>query len=179
MNRNIAAKNKPSYKVYGFWSIIVLLTLVFVAFVIVKFVSSRSDLDLDDLSNLTGQQVLEREGTYYVFIYSKVGITEDKTELERTEELRKTIENYLNRADKNKELPKLYGMIVENGYGDNDLTLFTGEEGTQLEGKTNFRDFRINKADVPMLIKVSNKRVSAQYLKEIDIKRVLEPEPNQ
>src|SRR5690554_6880081 len=141
MNRNLATRNKPSYKVYGFWSIIVLLTLVFISFVIVKFVQSRSDLDMDDLSNLSYREVLSVEAKpYYVFIYSKFGVTEDESDLERIEELRPTIENYLNRVKNDKELPKLYGMIVENNYGVNDAILISGVDPSNLLNKVNVED---------------------------------------
>src|SRR5690606_31086602 len=103
----------------------------------------------------------------------------DESDLERIEELRPTIENYLNRVKNDKELPKLYGMIVENNYGVNDAILISGVDPSNLLNKVNVEDFRINRSDVPMLIKVSGKTVTEVLLKEIDIKEALDPKPNQ
>ena len=52
MNRNLSTKNKLSYKVLGFWSIIALLTLIFIGFVIVKFIETRNIQTMDDLINV-------------------------------------------------------------------------------------------------------------------------------
>src|SRR5690606_21549407 len=107
MNRNLSTKNKLSYKVLGFWSIIALLTLIFIGFVIVKFIETRNIQTMDDLINLREQQIFEQKGTYYVYVYSKVGVTEDKNELEEAAELEETIINYLTYAKKNNEASKL------------------------------------------------------------------------
>lgn len=180
MNRNLATRNKPSYKVYGFWGIIALLTLVFIGFVIVKFVESRNIQTMNDISNLSEQQIFEQQGTYYVYIYSKVGITDSKSELDRADELEETIISYLTYAKRNKEASKLYGMIVDSGsdtYG-NYGSLVTGSQTTQVVNVTSFRNLKINREDVPMLIKISDGRITNQYLKETEIREELQKASN-
>jgi len=167
MNRNISAKNKPSYKVYGFWSIIVLLTLVFVGFVVWQFIRSTSRLTIaEDMTNMKYEYILDQKGTYYVLVYSYKDINGENNEL-YTEELKETIEIYLNHAKENKEAPKLYGMNLDDIA--NRGSLKTGTSSTSNTGVTSYKNVKINEKDVPTIIKVTDGKVVKDYVLEIDI----------
>ncbi len=176
MNRNIGTKAGLSYKVIGFWAAIALLTLIFIGLVIFKFVETRKIQTMNDIINLREDQIFEQGGTYYVYIYSKVGVTEGKEELERAQELEEAIITYLTYAKRNKESSKLYGMIVDSGsdtYG-NYGALVRGSYITQTKNVTSFSDFKINETDIPMLIKVQGGKIVEQFLKETDIRKELQ-----
>ena len=180
MNRNLTTRNKLSYKVLGFWSVIALLTLVFIGFVIVKYVENRNIQTMNDISNLSEEAIFQQEGTYYVYVYSKVGIPQGENELERAEELEETIVSYLTYAKRNKDATKLYGMIVDSGsdtYGNYGSLVF-GAQTTQTVNVTSFMNLKINSKDVPMLMKISGGRITNQYLKESDIREELQKASN-
>lgn len=177
MNRNLVQKKKPSYKVVVFWSIIALLTLVFVGFVIFKFVETNSKVTIDDITNLRQQQIFEQEGTYYVYVYSKLGVTEEKYELEKAKELEQLITNYLNYAKKNKNANKLFGMIVDSGsgtYGNNSVLIEGDSLNTSTVNVSTFSNLRIHKKDLPILLKIKDGKVTTQYLKETEIRNELQ-----
>lgn len=178
MNRNLQTKNKPSYKVYSFWVIIAMLTIVFIGIVVVKFVEARNIQSMNDISNLSGEQIFQQEGTYYVYIYSKVGVTDEKYELERAEELEEAIVKYLTYAKRNKEAAKLYGMIVDSGSGG------LGNYGRLVNGNSNiinvsvFSDLKISRSEVPLLIKITNGRITANYKTNSNIQEELQKASN-
>lgn len=174
MNKVITKKNKPSYKVILFWSIISLLTLIFIAFVVVKFIDNQREVNkLDELNNLTGQQIFDKEGTYYVFVYSKVGVTESKLELDKLEDLEEAILNYLTYVKRNSDKNKMYGMIVD-GYENYSCLVEGSSLDTSVVGKTNFADLRIHKADLPILLKIQNGKVISAFLTESDIRKEIQ-----
>lgn len=181
MNRNLTTRNKLSYKVLGFWSVIALLTLVFIGFVVVKYVENKNVQTMNDISNLKGEEVFQQEGTYYVYIYSKVGIVVNDiprgdNELERAAELEETIVSYLTYAKRNKDATKLYGMIVD--VYENSGSLVVGEQTTQTVNVTSYGGLKINTKDVPMLIKITGGRITNQFLKESDIREELQKASN-
>ncbi|HHW99828.1 MAG TPA: hypothetical protein GX740_00795 [Acholeplasmataceae bacterium] len=170
------AKNKLSYKVIGFWSVIALLTLLFIGFVIAKFIETRNIQTMEDMSNLREQQIFEQQGTYYVYVYSKFGIEGHEQILDKAAELEETIVNYLTYAKRNKEASKLYGMIVDSGsdnYGNYGALVF-GTQSTNVRNVTSFSNFKVHVDDLPMLVKISNGRVTDQYLTESAIKEELQ-----
>lgn len=177
MNRNQLMKNNISYKTYIFWSIMGLLTLLFIGFSTIKIVEKYSKQTMDDMVNLYEEQVLNQVGTYYVYVYSKVGITDSKYELEKAKELEETITNYLTYAKRNKNATKIYGMIVDDGsknYGNYQVLVDGTSFTTMIEQVTSFSKIRIHKEDVPMLFKVTNGKIAKQYLKESEIREELQ-----
>lgn len=172
MNRSQTTSKKLNYKVLGFWGIIGLLTLIFVGFITIKFIQTKSQPTMNDMHNLSGQQIFNQDGTYYVFVYSKVGITEDKAELEKLEELEDAILNYLKFSKNNKTAPKLFGMIVDSGAGTygNYSVLIEGSSSTTVINKFSFDSLRINKKDVPMLMRIRGGVVDGYYILENDIR---------
>lgn len=175
MNRNIANKNKVSSGSVIFWSVMGILVLIFIGFVILKFVNSKGEKTLKDLVNIKEQQVFEQKGTYYVYVYSIQGVTDEKTELDVASELEETITNYLNFEKTNKDAPKLFGMLVDSSKGsyENYRTLIKGNSKTDIVGISNFNDLKINVKNVPMLFKVENGKIVAQYLTVSDIEAIL------
>ena len=163
MNRAIINKNKPSYKVIMFWSIIGLLTLIFIGFIIYRFIDSRK-VSLEDY-NLIGSELLEQEGTYYIYVYSRFGVADDvEAERDKTDELLVLINTYLNYTEKHSNANKLYGMVVDSGaYGNSDR-LVKGDTQTSVIGKSKFDDLLIHKNDVPLLMKVVNGTVQSAFI---------------
>jgi len=174
MNRNISAKNKPSYKVYGFWSIIVLLTVIFVGFVVWQFIKSTNRLTIaEDITNIKYEYILDQKGTYYVLVYSYKDITGEDNEL-YTEELKETIEIYLNHAKGNNEIPKLFGMNLDDIA--NRGSLKTGTSSTSNTGYTSYKSIKFNETDVPTIMKITDGKVIKDYVLEIDILEELKVE---
>jgi hypothetical protein len=110
--------------------------------------------------------VLDQKGTYYVLVYSYKDITGESNEL-YTEELKETIEIYLNYAKENKDAPKLYGLNIDDIA--NRGALKTGSSSTYNNDVTSYKNVKINEVDVPMIFKVTDGRVIKDYLLEIDI----------
>jgi len=176
MNRAITRKNKVSYKVIIFWSIIGFLTLFFVGYVIYRFVEQLNVQTFEDINNLTGDQIFEQSGTYYVFVYSKKGIEGHDDILTKKAELEQTIENYLTYAKRNEGAYKLYGMNVDIGndnYGNYGALVF-GTQTTNVRNVTNFKQFKVHVDDLPLLVKISGGRVVEQYITVNEIKAELE-----
>lgn len=176
MNRGIVARKKLNYKVISFWSVIGLLSLLFIGFIIVKFVESINIQTMDDMTNLREQQIFEQSGTYYVYVYSKFGIEGHEQILEKKDELTPTIENYLTYAKRNKQAPRIFGMIVDSGsdnYGNYGALLF-GTQTTNVRNVTSFKNFKVHVDDLPMLVKISGGRVTEQYITVNDIKAELD-----
>ncbi|HEY8396188.1 MAG TPA: hypothetical protein VIK96_05360 [Bacilli bacterium] len=177
MNRAISKKTKPSHRVIIFWSIIGLLTLTFIALVIVRFINSREATISDSLINLKEEQVLNQEGTYYVYVYSRVGVTEDKLELEKAKDLETLINNYITYVKKHSNANKIYGMVVDSGtgtYGNYSRLVFGSSASTDVQGASKFEDLWINAEDLPILLKIENKKVTEAFLTESDIREELE-----
>jgi hypothetical protein len=174
MNRTIISKKKPSYKVLMFWSIIGLLTLIFIGFVIFRFIDSRK-VSIEDY-NLIGADILEQEGTYYVYVYSRFGVANDKeAETSKKNELQELIEKYLKYTEKNSNASKIYGMVVDSGIYGNAERLIDGDSlTTTLEGKSQFRDLLIHVDDVPLLMKIQNGTVKRAFITQNDISKELQ-----
>jgi len=177
MNRKVVKKNNLSYKVVIFWTIFALLSISFVGLVVNKFFESRPETSLESVRNLTENQIFEQEGTYYVYVYSIVGVTEDKYELDKAEDLEETILTYLTYVKRNPETNKMYGMIVDSGAGTygNYSSLIDGEGlTTDVVGKSSFSGLKIHKNDLPILLKFENGKVKSAYLTESDIRKELQ-----
>jgi hypothetical protein len=177
MNKNIINKKKPSYIVIIFWSIIALLSLTFIGLLVSKIIDSSKVDSLDKMTNLQEEMVFNQEGTYYVYVYSKVGITENKVELERAEALEETILLYLTYTKRNSEKNKIYGMIVDDVSGNN------GNHGRLISSSTNdkktvgvdsFNNLLIFEEDVPCLFRIKDGKIEAEFLTENDINKELQ-----
>lgn len=177
MNRTISKKQKLSYRAFIFWSLIALLTLTFIVLVIVRFVGSREKTLSDNLINLRGEEVLSQEGTYYVYVYSRVGVTENKLELEKAADLEKLIDNYITYVKKHSNATKIYGMVIESSgtgnYGNYTRLVF-GDATTDVVGATRFEDLWIHAEDLPIVMKIENKRVTKAFLAENEIREELD-----
>jgi len=179
MNRPLATKkSQTSLKMIMFWSTIALLTLAFMVFVVVKFVEANQEVhQMDDLTNLTADQIFDREGTYYIYAYSKVGVTEGLAELDKAEDLEETILTYLTYVRRNSDANKMFGMIVESY--ENASCLIDGDGVyTSVLNKTTFSGLRIHKEDLPILMRIESGKVAAAFLTESDIREELQTAMN-
>jgi hypothetical protein len=179
MNRPLATKkSQTSLKMIMFWSTIALLTLAFMVFVVVKFVEANQEVhQMDDLTNLTADQIFDREGTYYIYAYSKVGVTEGLAELDKAEDLEETILTYLTYVRRNSDANKMFGMIVESY--ENASCLIDGDlVNTSVLNKTTFSGLKIHKEDLPILMRIESGKVAAAFLTESDIREELQTAMN-
>jgi hypothetical protein len=67
-------------------------------------------------------------------------------------------------------------MIVDSGsdnYGNYGALVF-GTQSTNVRNVTSFSNFKVHVDDLPMLVKISNGRVTDQYLTESAIKEELQ-----
>lgn len=178
MNKVVSKKFQPSYKTIVFWSLVALLTLSFIVFVIVRFVESNNRVDaIDDLTNLSSQQIFEKTGTYYVYAYSRVGVTTEKLELEKAEDLEETILTYLTFAKRNSSANRMFGMNVDS-YENNSCLIDGDLVYTSVINKTSFTGLRIHKDDLPILMKIEDGKVIGAYLTESDIREELQTAMN-
>lgn len=180
MNRKLSTKQQLSHKVIIFWSMIGLLTLVFIITILTIFFRNSSPSSIDDLTNLREDHIFRQEGTYYVYVYSKIGITEEKAELDKASDLEELITNYMTYAKRNSQANRLYGMIVDSTAGNygNHSCLFEGTAATTVLNKTQFDTLQINKADIPILLLIKDGRVTGAYLTEREIRQELELQMN-
>lgn|GEM_PF-638705 len=178
MNRPLATKKSQiSLKMIMFWSTIALLTLAFLVFVVVKFVEANQEVhQMDDLTNLTADQIFDRQGIYYIYAYSKVGVTEGLAELDKAADLEETILTYLTFVKRNSDANKMYGMIVESY--ENASCLIEGDVNTSVLNKTTFSGLRIHKDDLPILMRIESGKVAAAFLTESDIREELQTAMN-
>ncbi|HNZ50446.1 MAG TPA: hypothetical protein PLW60_02945 [Bacilli bacterium] len=178
MNKVVTKKFQANYKTIVFWSLVALLTLAFIVFVVVKFVeSSKRANSLDELTNLSSQQIFEKQGTYYVYAYSRVGVTVDKLELEKSDALEETIITYLTFAKRHASANRMYGMNVDS-YENNSCLIDGAGVYTNVMNKTSFAGLRIHKGDVPILMKITDGKVAGAYLTESDIREELQTAMN-
>ncbi|MDD4000353.1 MAG: hypothetical protein PHX62_05620 [Bacilli bacterium] len=177
MNRTISNKNKPSHKVIIFWSLIALLTLSFIGLVIYRFISTREANISDNLINLSEEQVLGKEGTYYIYVYSRVGVTEGKLELEKADELEISINKYITYVKNHSNVNKIYGMVVDSGtgtYGNNSRLVDGDSAKTVVENVDKFENLWLHVDDIPILMKIENGKVTKAYLTANAIKEELD-----
>ena len=172
----MSRKQKLSFRGLVFWSIIALLTLIFIVLVIVRFFSSRETTFSDILINLKEEQVLNQEGSYYVYVYSRVGVTEHKLELEKAEDLELLINNYITYVKKHSNAKRIYGMVVDStgaggSFGNRGRLVFNRD--TEVVGASKFDDLWINAEDLPILFVVEGKKVTRAFLTENEIREEL------
>jgi hypothetical protein len=178
MNKVVTKKYQPSFKVVIFWSLVGLLTLAFMVFVIVKFVESSNRVSaMDDLSNLSSQQIFEKPGSYYVYAYSRVGVTEGKLELDKAEDLEETLLTYMTFVKRNSSAKKIFGMNVDS-YENNSCLIDGDSVYTSVINKTAFSGLRIHRGDVPILMRMEDGKVSAAFLTESEIREELQTAMN-
>ncbi|MCK9537078.1 MAG: hypothetical protein M0R05_05825 [Bacilli bacterium] len=172
MNKKLSSKKQLSHKVMIFWSMIGLLTLIFIVTVIVMFVKARSSRSIDDLINLHENEIFEQKESYYIYVYSKVGITDEKAELDKAADLEELIITYMTYAKRNSQAKRIYGMNVDSYR--NRSVLITGSQLTEVLYKTKFINLRINTDDVPILMKIEGGKVVKDYLTEKAIREELD-----
>lgn len=172
----MSRKQKLSFRGLVFWSIIALLTLIFIVLVIVRFFSSRETTFSDNLINLKEEQVLNQEGSYYVYVYSRVGVTEHKLELEKAEDLELLINNYITYVKKHSNAKRIYGMVVDStgaGGSSGNRGRLVFNRDTEVVGASKFDDLWINAEDLPILFVVEGKKVTRAFLTENEIREEL------
>lgn len=174
MNKTV--NNNANYKITIFWAIIGLLSLIFIGIVVFRFIGSQTVNSMDDLTNLRDQQIFQQEGTYYVYVYSKVGVTEGKYELEKAKNLEETILTYLTYVKRTKDANRMYGMIVDSGSGSygNNSCLIDENSTTSTTNVSSFSNLRISKGDIPILLKITDGKIVSQYLTESKIREELQ-----
>lgn len=157
-----------------FWSIIGLLTMVFIGFVIFKFLDSRK-VSLEDYS-LIGSDILKQEGTYYVYVYSRFGVAEnEEAEMDKKNELQELIDKYLEYTENNSNANKIYGMVVDSRiYGYAEIFTDNKDYATNVKQKSKFEDLLINLNDIPLLMKIQNGTVKDAFITQNDIRRELD-----
>lgn len=154
MNKNANAKKYLRLKLISFWSLIGLFTTAFLVVMIVMFVELRSIESYQDIEKakltLIGHELFNQpEDSYYVYIYTS---NEDNTKIDtlKAQELKPAIFNYFNFArqySRREETRKIYGFDVYNNRS------CVGTVNT-FYGVSNYNNFKVNEANLPMLLYV-------------------------
>jgi hypothetical protein len=144
------------------------LTLVFITAIIILFINSRSARSFDDIRNLYEDEIFQKTGSYYVYVYSKI---DEKADLDKAEELEELIVTYMTYAKRNSDAQRIYGM---NADSYRNKSAVQENATTSVVNKTRFADLVIGKEDIPILMLIENNRVKSVYKTEKEIREVLE-----
>lgn len=169
MNKKLSAKKQISHKVVIFWSMISFVTLAFVVAIIIMFVNAQSTRSINDIRNLYEEEVFQQEGSYYVYVYSKIGITDEQADLEEL------IVTYMTYAKRHSNARRIYGMNVDS-FRNKSAVFMSGS--TNVVGSARFSGLRINADDIPILMLIENGKVSKAYLTEKEIRDALDKDMN-
>lgn len=169
MNKKLSAKKQISHKVVIFWSMISFVTLAFVVAIIIMFVNAQSTRSINDIRNLYEEEVFQQEGSYYVYVYSKIGITDEQADLEEL------IVTYMTYAKRHSNARRIYGMNVDS-FRNKSAVFMSGS--TNVVGSARFSSLRINADDIPILMLIENGKVSKAYLTEKEIRDALDKDMN-
>jgi hypothetical protein len=169
MNKKLSAKKQISHKVVIFWSMISFVTLAFVVAIIIMFVNAQSTRSINDIRNLYEEEVFQQEGSYYVYVYSKIGITDEQADLEEL------IVTYMTYAKRHSNARRIYGMNVDS-FRNKSAVFWSGS--TNVVGSARFSGLRINADDIPILMLIENGKVSKAYLTEKEIRDALDKDMN-
>ncbi len=169
MNKKLSAKKQISHKVVIFWSMISFVTLAFVVAIIIMFVNAQSTRSINDIRNLYEEEVFQQEGSYYVYVYSKIGITDEQADLEEL------IVTYMTYAKRHSNAKRIYGMNVDS-FRNNSAVFRSGS--TNVVGSARFSSLKINADDIPILMLIENGKVSKAYLTEKEIRDALDKDMN-
>ncbi len=169
MNKKLSAKKQISHKVVIFWSMISFVTLAFVVAIIIMFVNAQSTRSINDIRNLYEEEVFQQEGSYYVYVYSKIGITDEQADLEEL------IVTYMTYAKRHSNAKRIYGMNVDS-FRNKSAVFMSGS--TNVVGSARFSSLKINADDIPILMLIENGKVSKAYLTEKEIRDALDKDMN-
>lgn len=169
MNKKLSAKKQISHKVVIFWSMISFVTLAFVVAIIIMFVNAQSTRSINDIRNLYEEEVFQQEGSYYVYVYSKIGITDEQADLEEL------IVTYMTYAKRHSNARRIYGMNVDS-FRNKSAVFMSGS--TNVVGSARFSSLKINADDIPILMLIENGKVSKAYLTEKEIRDALDKDMN-
>ncbi|MFA7529482.1 MAG: hypothetical protein WCZ85_04525 [Bacilli bacterium] len=175
MNKKLSAKKQISHKVVIFWSMISFVTLAFVVAIIIMFVNAQSTRSINDIRNLYEEEVFQQEGSYYVYVYSKIGITDEQAELDKASDLEELIVTYMTYAKRHSNARRIYGMNVDS-FRNNSAVFRSGS--TNVVGSARFSSLKINADDIPILMLIENGKVSKAYLTEKEIRDALDKDMN-
>lgn len=165
--------DKLNLKVVVFWSLILIITILFAILFAMRIYDTRTFNSYDDIAKADLNLVYDiksEKGEYYVYIYSAKENNEGKlvdtnrTDIEKANEILPTVFNYFNYVRRNeRELGdkdgfcKIYGYNVNNNAKDSNLT-----------------SLNLKLEQLPALVLISDSKVTSTYEKVTDIRKQLQ-----
>lgn len=177
MSKNVKSSKNLKIKLISFWTLIGLFTVAFVAIVVMLFIESRPFEDYDDIkkANLTlvGSEIFDNKkaSDYFVYIYTS-DLDNNKVDTFKAEELKPIIFNYFNFVKLNSRksgIVPIFGFDVRN-YNNRRVV---GNTNSSIE-EIGFENFKVNEADLPMLLRVSDGSIQSRYITSNDIQKSLQ-----
>jgi hypothetical protein len=179
MNKTKSNKENLSYKSVIFWSIILVLTISFIATMIVRFSerTSRPVQNFDDVQVFQNAMFEKTETEYLVYIYG-TGTNENDSVLE----LEEHILNYLTFIKRNSKDSKAISLYAFNIDAQANQRVFVRGGDSTLSSASNFSTMTLNEGDVPSLVVIRGGRVNRVIRGENQIKdhliTIIESIPN-
>ena len=168
MNKKYQKPKQLSYKSIIFWSIIAIITLIFLIVMVVKFAQSRTVNSYSSLKQVSSEQVFaQKDDTYLVFIYNSYD--ENSTTKDEFDQLMFNYITFAKRyAKNNDDVLAIYGLNVNKP--ENSRIIVSGDNVTEsIRGINKFENLKISKNNVPLLLIIKDGAVSDYKATNSDI----------
>lgn len=177
MSKNAKKLKKFNFKLVSFYTIISLFTVAFIAILVLLFIESRPFEDYDDIKEakltLAGEELFnnKKANDYFVYIYT-TDVDNNKVDAFKAEELKPIIFNYFNfvKLNSRKEgIIPIYGFDVSVSY--NRVVVSNANSNNEIGG---FENFKVNEADLPMLVRITDGSVRTRTITSNDIQKSIQ-----
>jgi len=179
-NKKTNKSNKP-YKVIIFWSVISIMTIIFVIATIDIFTRYQTIDSLEDVDNLrlAAESVYYQEETvYYVYAYPKDGST---NYTQKTKDIEPIVLEYLNYVkhnfpDDKENVKKMYLFCVDDAANRGSLVDEYPSGFDIFSSNDYFNDFKLKRSDLPILLKVDTEYIVDRQILKTEIANELQNE---
>jgi len=180
MNKKVNKSNK-AYKVIIFWSVISIMTIIFVIATINIYARYQTIDSLEDVSKLrlAAEAVYHQdEATYFVYVYPKDGSV---NYTQKTKDVEPIVLEYLNYVkhkypDDKKNIFKMYLFCVDDAANRGCLVDEIPSGSDILASNDYFSDFKIKRSDLPQLLKVNAHYIVDRQILKTEIANELQNE---
>ncbi len=168
MNKKYQKPKQLSYKSIIFWSIIAVITIIFLIVMVVKFAQSRTVNSYSSLKQVSGEQVFsQKDDTYLVFVYNSYD--ENSATKDEFDQLMFNYITFAKRyAKNNDDVFAIYGLNVNKP--ENSRAIVSGDNVSEsIRGINKFENLKISKNNVPLLLIIKDGAVSDYKATNSDI----------
>lgn len=174
-------KTSKAYKIIIFWSVLGIMSVVFIVATIALFARYKPINSLNDVSrlNLAGEALYYQDETvYYVYAYPREGSANYS---QKTKDIEPIILEYLNFVkhkfpDKPDKVKKMYLYCVDDASNRGSLVDEYPAEFDIFSSNDYFNDFKLKRSDLPILLRVDTAYIVERQVLKTEIANELQNE---